>query len=114
MVLHQLGEVALRHQIGKLVIGDAGHDEAHVHAAVSGQAERLEHGLVNGQIGRGDIDRVPRPADELQKQILRRVVGVVVGAVHHRLAEALRRRMVQRAVVVVLVLHPAAHTLPHL
>ena len=114
MVLHQLGEVALRHQISKLVIGDAGHDEAHVHAAVSGQAERLEHGLVNGQIGRGDIHGVPRPADELQKQILRRVVGIVVGAVHHRLAEALRRGMVQRAVVVVLVLRLAAHALPHL
>ena len=114
MVCQQLGEVALRHEIGELVVGDAGHDEADVHAAVGGQAECAEHGLVDGEVGRGDVDGLAGAGDQLEEKILGGVLGVVVGTVHHRLAETLRHGTVHRAVVVVLVVRLTVHTLPHM
>ena len=111
---HELVEVALRHQIGKLVVRDAGHDEADIHTAFRGQTQRLEHGLVDSQVGCGDIHLPPGAADHLEEQILRRVVRVVIGAVHHCLAEALLQGVVQGAIIVVLMVQLTVHPLPHL
>ena len=95
------------------MIRDARHHQAHIHTAVSGQTQRLDHGLVNGQIRRGDIHRLPRPRDHLEEHILRRGVRVIVRPVHHRLAEAVGLGMVHGAVIVMLAVHFAAQPLPH-
>ena len=113
-VVQQLPEIALRHHKGELVVRDAGHHQPHVHAAAGGHAQGLLHGLVNGQIRRGDVHHVLGPADQLQKRVLGRGHRVAVRPVRDGLHKALPRRGALGPVIVMLLLQGAAHALPHI
>ena len=111
-VAHQLAPIALGHQIGQLMVGDAGHQQTGTHTAVRRQTQRTHHRLVDGQIGRGDGQRFAGAADELQKGILGVIDGVIVRAVHKGLDKPLPLPVETGTVITTGMIQRAAHALP--
>ena len=111
-VAEQFAPVAFRHQIGKLMIGDTGHQQLRFHAAVRRHAQGTHHWLVNGQIRRGNGQRLPCAGDHLQKGVLSGVDGVVIRSVHKGLDKAFPLHTKTRPVLVIFLVQRAAHSLP--
>ena len=111
-VAEQFAPVAFCHQIGKLVIGDTGHQQLRFHAAVRRHAQGTHHWLVNGQIRRGNGQRLPGAGDQLQKGVLSGVDGIVVRSVHKGLDKTFPLHAKARPVLVIPLVQRAAHALP--
>ena len=114
IMLQQLAEIGQGHHVGKFVVRDAREHQAHIHSAVCSDAERADHGLVNGQVGGRDPDIAIGIGNKLLKSVLSGVDRVIIRAVHQGLTEFATFRSGPGPIAVPRLPQLAAHTQPQI